>query len=238
LYPPGADKQYSVTALICTLNEAENLPHVLPEIPEWVDEILIVDGHSTDDTVKVIMDLCPRAKIVIQPGKGKAEAIKLGVQQATGDIIAMLDADGETPPAEMENFIKPLLEGYDLTKGTRLFKKLPPRMPIYRWFGNKVLAITCNVLYGTRFTDVCSGYNVFWKKHFLGLTLSYGIDEVGCSMEQQMIVKMAKAGMKIKEVPHTSKGRISGSSVISGFRLALKQGFTDWFIIMSERFRG
>jgi glycosyltransferase involved in cell wall biosynthesis len=236
LYPPGADKQYSVTTLICTLNEAENLPHVLPEIPGWVDEILIVDGHSIDDTVTVARQLCPRAKIVIQPGKGKAEAIKLGIQQAMSNIIAMLDADGETPPAEIENFIKPLLEGYDLTKGTRLFKTLPPSMPIYRWFGNKVLAITCNLLYCTRFTDVCSGYNVFWKKHFLELNLSYVANEVGCSMEQQMIVKMAKAGMKIKEVPHTCNGRIGGSSVISGFGKAWNQGFTDLWIIIKERF--
>ena len=236
MYPPGSDKQYSVTALICTLNEAENLPHVLPQIPQWVDEILIVDGNSTDNTVAVARDLCPRAIIVIQPHKGKAEAIKLGVQQAIGDIIVMLDADGETPPAEMENFIKPLLEGYDLTKGTRLFKKLPPRMPIYRWFGNKVLAITCNILYGTRFTDVCSGYNVFWKKRFLELDLSYGIDDIGCSMEQQMIVRMKKAGMKIKEVPHSSKGRLGGSSVINGFGKAWNQGFTDLWIIIKERF--
>lgn len=238
MYPPSADKQYSVTALICTLNEAENLPHVLPKIPSWVDEILIIDGHSTDDTGKVVKELCPRAKVVLQTGKGKSIALKEGVNQALGEIIVTLDADGETPPDEMENFIVLLLDGYDLAKGSRLFRTRPPRMPDYRWFGNKVLALTCNLLYGTRFSDICSGYNVFWKKRFLQIPLSYGTNEAGCSMEQQMIVRMKKAGMKIKEVPHTSKGRISGSSVIRSYGQAVQQGFRDWFIIIGERFRG
>jgi glycosyltransferase involved in cell wall biosynthesis len=195
-----------------------------------------VDGHSRDATTEIAKKLCPRIRILYQPNKGKGDALKYGVSQASGDIIVTLDADGETPPEEIESFIKPLLDGNDFAKGSRLFRKRPQRMPTYRWFGNKVLAFTCNILYGTRFSDICSGYNSFWKKEFFKLDLSYGENEVGCSMEQQMIVKAKKKGMKIKEVSHSSDGRIAGKSVLGSVRQSVNQGFRDWFIIIRERF--
>lgn len=231
-------KRVPVTVLICTLNEEKNLAHVLPGIPAWVDEILLVDSRSTDNTVAEAKRLCPDIEIQYQPGKGKGDALIHGIEHATGDIIVTIDADGETPPDEIENFVKPLLEGYDMAKGSRLYKKRPTKMPGYRWFGNKVLSTTCNILYGTRFSDVCSGYNAFWKKRIIELDLSYMKSETGCSMEQQMIVRAKKAGMKIIEVPHTSHGRINGASVISGFKKAARQGFIDWAVIIKERFRG
>jgi glycosyltransferase involved in cell wall biosynthesis len=227
-----------VTLLICSLNEEKNLPYVLPKIPDWIDEVLLVDGHSRDNTLAMAKRLCPRIKVLTQPGKGKGEALKYGVQQAKGDIIVTIDADGETPPDEAGLFVQPLLDGYDFAKGSRLYKTRPARMAGYRWLGNKTLAVTCNLLFRTSFSDVCSGYNAFWKKNFLKLDLSYGIKEMGCSMEQQMIVRAKKAHMKIKEVPHTSHGRINGDSVISGKWKAIEQGLRDWFIIVGERFHG
>lgn len=219
-----------VTVLICTLNEEECLPHVLPAIPESVGEILIVDGHSTDRTVEVAIRLCPSARIIFQPGKGKGDALKHGISQATGDIIVMLDADGETDPRYVPDFVGPLLDGrVDFVKGSRLTNGRPQRMPRYRWLGNRVLAITYNLLYGTRFTDICSGYIAFRKRSFDALSLTYD----NCEMEQQMLVRARKAGMRIVEVPHASDGRIAGMSKVSG----VKQGFIDWFVIIGERIR-
>lgn len=233
-----AERKLRITALICTLNEEENIPHVLPKIPDWVDEVLVVDGHSNDSTVAVIRSLRPDARILCQPGRGKGDALKYGVEQASGHIIVTLDADGETNPEDIPRFIEPLIKGYDFAKGSRLAYRRPRRMSCYRWLGNKVLAWTCNLLYGTSFTDICSGYNAFWKTKFLQLELTYHPNEVGCSMEQQMIVRAKKAGMKIKEVPHATQGRIAGASVIGGFKQATKQGFRDWFVVIKERFRG
>jgi len=227
-----------ITALICTLNEEENLPYVLPEIPEWVDEILLVDAHSTDRTVDVARELCPDIRILYQPGKGKGDALKHGIENASGDIIVTLDSDGETPPEEMERFVAPLLQGFDLVKGSRLTGKRPSRMLRYRWFGNKVLAITCNLLYGTHFTDICSGFNAYWRKTFLQLDLTPHPDERGCSLEQRMIVRVKMTGLRVKEVAHSSEGRIAGTSAIGGFRHALKQGFTDLLVIIKGRFCG
>ena len=218
-----------VTVLICSLNEGATVASVLSGVPRWVHEVLLVDGHSTDDTVDKARQVRPDIHVVYQPGKGKGEALRHGVQKASGDIIVTLDADGQTDPAEMPKFIEPLLDGYDWAKGSRLTYGRPLNMPWHRWLGNRVLAITSNILYGTRYTDICSGYNAFRKEAFQHLKLSYDSFE----MEQQMLVKIKKARMKVKEVAHLDVGRIDGVSKIS----SVKQGFIDWFVIISERFR-
>lgn len=224
------ERARSITALICTLNEEESLPHVLPKIPQWVDEVLLVDGHSTDRTVEVAKRLQPNIKVVFQPGRGKGDALRFGVREARGDIVVTLDADGETDPNDMLRFIEPLLNGYDFAKGSRLAHGRPIRMPRYRWFGNKVLAITFNLLYRTRYTDICSGYNAFWKRVFLQISLTYDTFH----MDQQLLARAHRARLKVAEVVHSSDGRIAGTSKTSG----IKQGFTDWFVIIAERFRG
>ena len=234
----SAGRRPRITVLICTLNEEENVPHVLPRIPAWVDEVLVVDGGSSDGTVAMVRSLRPDARILCQPGRGKGDALRYGVEQASGHIIVTLDADGETDPQDLPDFVEPLLQGHDFAKGSRLAKGRPLRMSRYRWLGNKILAWTCNLLYGTRFTDICSGYNAFWKARFLQLELTHDPNEVGCSMEQQMIVRAKKAGMKVEEVAHASEGRIAGASVIDGFKLATKQGFRDWLVVLRERIRG
>jgi glycosyltransferase involved in cell wall biosynthesis len=217
-----------VTALICTLNEAENLPHVLPKIPDWVDQVLIVDGRSTDGTVDLARRLRPGVHVCIQPGRGKGDALQYGVRHARGDVIVTLDADGETDPLELPAFVQAVLRGADFAKGSRLAGGRPRRMPIYRWVGNSILTMTFNLLYRTRFTDVCSGYTAFRKQTFLQLRLTYN----NCEMEQQLLARARKLGMTIVEVPHRSDGRIAGASKVSG----IKQGFIDWLVILKERF--
>jgi glycosyltransferase involved in cell wall biosynthesis len=227
-----------ISVIICTLNEEQNLPRVLPRVPDWVDEIMLVDGHSTDNTVSVAKQIRPEVKVLSQPGRGKADALQFGIRQASSDIIVCLDADGDTPPEDLERFVKPLLDGYDFAKGSRLAEGRPRTMSRYNWLGNKLLALACNMLFGTRFTDICAGYYSLKKEQFLQLSLTYSWNEDGCSMEQQMVVRAKKAGMRIKEVPYSSRGRIAGKSVISGLMRTTKQGFVDLFVILKERFRG
>lgn len=217
-----------VTVLICTLNEEESLPYVLPKIPQWVYEILLVDGHSTDRTVEVARRLKPDIKVLYQPGKGKGDALKWGFKHASGDIIITLDADGATDPEEMPRFIEPLLNGYDFAKGSR-FLNSRPNMPLHRQFGNWVLVTAANVLHGTRYTDICSGYNAFWKRAIEKVNLYSN----GFEMEQEMNVKIKKAGFKVTEVACSDKGRLSGKSKTRD----LMQGLIDLITIIRERFR-
>jgi len=224
--PEGCPK---TSVIICTLNEEQNIPHVLPKVPEWVDELLLVDGHSTDKTVEVAKKLRPDIRILYQPGKGKGDAMKYGIQQAIGDIIVTLDADGTTEPEEMPKFIKPLLNGFDFAKGSRFLNRRPMRMPWHRLFGNRVLVNETNLIFGTRYTDLCSGYNAFWKKAWERINFP---DEFG--YEPLITLRARKAGLKIIEIPCSDKGRVSGSSKLPNWR----QGWGAFKAILKERFRG
>jgi glycosyltransferase involved in cell wall biosynthesis len=219
-----------ISVIICALNEEQNLSHVLPKVPDWVDELILVDGHSTDRTVEVAKNLRPDIRVLFQLGRGKGDALKHGIKQATGDIIVTIDADGETNPEDIPRFIEPLLNGYDFAKGSRLLWGRPLKMPWHRWFGNRILDITCNFLHDTKYTDVCSGYNAFLKSAFLRLELKRD----GFEMEQEMLVKAKKAGLKVVEVEHHDLGRLGSTSKVS----TVKQGFTNLLVIMRECFRG
>src|SRR5665648_140528 len=156
MYPKSPYPKVSV--VICALNEEKNLPQVLPYIPSWVDEVILMDGHSTDNTVMMAKKLRPDIKVLYQPNKGKGEALKYGVAASKGDIIVTLDADGTYSSEEMSLFIKAIMDGYDFAKGTRFIGKSPDCMPRNRQFGNKILAMTSNLLFRTNYTDICSGY--------------------------------------------------------------------------------
>jgi len=226
--PEGYPK---ISVIICTLNEAENLSYVMPKIPNWVDEIILVDARSTDRTVEVARKLRPDIRILQQPGKGKGNALKYGIENASGEIIVTLDADGQTDPAEMPRFIEPLLSGYDFAKGSRLVSGRPSSMPWHRWFGNYLIFNTCNALYHTKFTDLCCGYNAFWRKILLEANL-WAKDN--WNYEPFIIAKLLKGRLKIIEIAYDYKARINGRSRLSDW----KQGLTAIKVLIRERFRG
>jgi O-antigen/teichoic acid export membrane protein len=219
----------SITALICTLNEEENLPHVLPRIPDWVDELVLVDGRSTDNTVAVASGLRPDVRIVHQPGRGKGDALKRGIEQATGDIIVTLDADGTTDPDDMPRFVHPLLTGCDFVKGSRFALSRPAGKPRHRIFGNWVIVTAYNILYRARYTDLCSGYNAFWRQAMARVDLS------GWTAQEEPLLnaRVRKAGLKVVEVGHHDKGRIAGETKQPSWR----QGFGAVRTVIRERFR-
>src|ERR1051326_4243701 len=103
-----------VSVVIPALNEADNLPHVLPRIPRWVHEVLVVDGNSTDGTAEIAEALLPDVRIVRQSGRGKGDALRAGFASATGDVIVMLDADGSMNPQEIPVYVGALLAGADM----------------------------------------------------------------------------------------------------------------------------
>src|SRR5690242_9973622 len=97
-----------VSFVIPTLNEAKNLPHLLPRIPEWAYEVIIIDGRSTDDTVEVARQLRPDVRIVMEPRRGKGAALRAGFRAARGEVIIALDADGSNAPEEAILFLSAL----------------------------------------------------------------------------------------------------------------------------------
>jgi glycosyltransferase involved in cell wall biosynthesis len=199
--------RFTISVIIPALNEAENLPHVLPRIPSWVHEVMLVDGHSTDDTVAVARSLRPNVRIIRQEGRGKGAALRSGFAAATGDIIVMLDADGSTDPAEIPAFVGALLAGADFAKGSRFLQGGGTAdMPLYRKLGNWGFVLGARLLFGGSYSDICYGYNAFWRRVLPHLDL----DGDGFEIETMMNVRALRAGLKIMEVPSFEAERVHG----------------------------
>jgi len=223
-------RRTTVSAVIPTLNEAENLPHVLARLPDCVDEVIIVDGHSTDDTVGVAKTLRPDARVVLQNRRGKGNALACGFAAATSDIIVMLDADGSTDPAEIPAFLAPLLEGADFAKGSRyLHGGGSSDITRVRSAGNRILGFAVNVLFGTSYTDLCYGYNAFWRHCLPYMQVTCD----GFEVETVINIRIAQAGLSTTEVPSREQARISGQSNLR----AWKDGRRVLNTIVAERFR-
>jgi glycosyltransferase involved in cell wall biosynthesis len=219
-----------VSVVIPTLNEAKNLPYVFGRLPHRLHEVIVVDGFSTDQTVEVAGFLRPDVKIVLQNRPGKGDALQRGFQAATGDIIVMLDADGSADPQEIPAFVAALVEGADFAKGTR-FRDGGGSADITRLrrVGNRGLNGVVNVLFGTSYSDLCYGYNAFWR-HCLG---AMNVDCTGFEVETLINIRIARAGLVTREVASFEGERIHGQSNLRTFR----DGWRVLRTILRERVR-
>jgi hypothetical protein len=220
--PPPAPR---VSVVIPTFNEAKNLPLVLSRIPADVHQVVVVDGHSVDGTVEVARRLRPDATVVLQNRTGKGNAVACGFAVATGDVVVMLDADGSADPEEIPRFVSALLAGADFAKGTRFAAGggSSDITPVRAW-GNRWLSRLANLLFGTHHTDLCYGYNAFWRHCLDHLGLEPGDPAPrrrwgdGFEIETVIHARMAKAHLRIAEVPSFEHPRIHGESRLNTWR--------------------
>ena len=198
-----------MSVVIPTLNEELNLPFVLPRIGTWIDEVIIVDGRSTDNTPGVARELMPGVRIVHERRSGKGAALRAGFAACTCDLIIMLDADGSTDPREIPVFVGALAAGAEFVKGTRFAQGAGTEdMWFVRKLGNRALVRLVRLLFGGRFSDLCYGYIALWKRVLDDLDL----DSDGFEIETQMNLRALAAGLKVVEVPSFERNRISGNS--------------------------
>jgi glycosyltransferase involved in cell wall biosynthesis len=228
--PGGPRPAPRVSVVIPTYNEAKNLPHVFGLLPDDVYEVIVVDGRSVDNTIEVARSLRDDVKIVLQNRKGKGNAMACGFAAVTGDIVVMLDADGSADPREIPLFVGALTSGADFAKGTR-FANGGGSSDItrVRAWGNRWLNRTANVLFGTHYTDLCYGYNAFWTHCLPALQLDAadrgGVDKLwgdGFEIETIINTRMAKAKLRIVEVPSFEFERIHGESNLNTWRDGLR----------------
>lgn len=224
-----------VSVVIPTLNEALNLPHVLPRIPTWVYEVLIVDGRSTDDTVAVARRLLPTVRIVEESRPGKGRALRSGFAAATGDVIVMLDADGSTDPGEIAAFVRSLVAGAEFAKGSRfLTGGGTADMSLHRKIGNAAFVALVRLLFGGEFTDLCYGYNAFWA----WIVPFLNLDGDGFEIETMMNVRALQIGLSIAEVPSFEAERLHGTSNLNTVRDGLRVVRTilrEWRLPVARR---
>ena len=222
------DARARVSVVIPTLNEAANLPHVFARLPSCVDEVVLVDGHSSDDTIAVARALMPDVRVLLQSGQGKGNALACGFAASSGDVIVMLDADGSTDPAEIPQFVQPLMEGADFAKGSRFVAGgASTDMTTVRRIGNRLLTGLVNLLYGTGYTDLCYGYNAFWA-HCLPCMQ---VDCSGFEVETLINTRIARAGLRVHEVASVEHERLHGDSHLR----ATRDGFRVLRTILAER---
>jgi glycosyltransferase involved in cell wall biosynthesis len=164
-------------------------------------------------------------RIVMQTRRGKGNALACGFAAATGDIIAMIDADGSTSAAEIPRFVRALLDGADFAKGSRFVHGAGSTdITRVRRLGNRVLSASVNMLYGTQYSDLCYGFNVFWRRHVpvFGLAderVSAGSPLWGDGFEVETLIniRFAAAGLRVTEVPSFEYPRIHGVSKLRTF---------------------
>ncbi len=213
----------TVSVVIPARDEEENIPFVLKGIPAWVYEIVLVDGNSLDRTVEVAKSYCQSIKVVAQPGKGKGDALRAGFRSCEGDIIVAMDADGSMDPAEMSTFISAIEKGHDLVKGSRA---LPgggsSDLTTFRKLGNWGLRTLANILYRSRFTELCYGYFAFRR----GTVDELELGSDGFEIETEIFVKAHRAGLRVMEVPSYESPRANGVSNLSPLR-------DGWRILMT-----
>lgn len=203
-----------VSVIIPTLNEAKNLTVLLPHLPAWLHEVVIVDGRSTDDTVEVAKSLLPNAKIVMERRKGKGVALRAGFEAAEGDILVMMDADGSMNPAEIGLFVRHLRDGADFVKGSRFLQGAGSSdISWLRQLGNWGFTVLVRLLYGGRYSDLCYGYAAFWRSVVPELAL----DGDGFEIETQMNIRALRSRLHIMEVPSFEFERHHGESNLRTF---------------------
>jgi glycosyltransferase involved in cell wall biosynthesis len=213
-----------ISVVVPTLNEERNLPHVLEQMPDKIYELILVDGGSVDNTVAVARELWPGVRVISQNRKGKGNALACGFAAAKGDVIAMVDADGSADPGEIPRFVEALMDGADFAKGSRFLRDGggSDDLTRIRALGNRGLSMVFNILYGTRYTDLCYGFNLFWRRHVDVLRLDVTSPSPltsdgrlwgdGFEIETLIHIRIAKAGLRIVEVPSFEHSRIHGFS--------------------------
>ncbi|WP_405179228.1 glycosyltransferase family 2 protein [Nocardia sp. NBC_01377] len=214
-----------VSVVVPVLNEAPNLRQVLPTIPDDY-EVVVVDGGSADESVDVVARLRPDAVVLRQTRWGKGNALGCGFAAATGEIVVMFDADGSADAREIDAFVATLLSGADFAKGTRFAAGGGSAdITALRRAGNNGLTLLANRLFGMHFTDLCYGYNAFWRDVLPLLDLpdhrpDDGAFRWGDGFEIETVItcRAAAAGLVIREVPSHEKHRLHGPSNLSAWR--------------------
>ncbi len=210
-----------VCILIPTLNEGKTIGGLVTEFRSMgFSDILVIDGHSTDNTVKNAES--SGAKVVLQTGKGKGQAVSQAFALITSKYLVMIDGDGTYLPEEIEKILEPVITGTaDHVIGNRFENYQKGAFSHLNLFGNKILNKIFGFAYGVWLEDILSGYRAFTNNAFKHIELN----RTGFEVETEITVDCVKKDLKIVEVPITYLARVSGAvtklqPVRDGFRIA------------------
>lgn len=205
-------KEITTSLIIPTLNEAETITQVLSEVPtKWIEEVIVVDGGSTDSTATIAEGL--GARIVYEARRGYGRACAKGSTAAIGEVIIFMDADGADDPQFIPHLLTPILNSEaDMVLGSRLAGHIAEgAMLWHQRLGNRLSAGLINRLYAVHLTDL-SPFRAVVRDKLLTLDLR----DMTYGYPTEMIVKAIRQGWRMREVPVNYRMRAGGKSKISG----------------------
>jgi dolichol-phosphate mannosyltransferase len=205
---PNGEK---ISVIVPTRNEADNLLPVLARAHPHADELLVIDGHSSDGTRDIAV-ACG-ARVIIDDRQGKGAAIRRGIAEAQGDVLVFLDADGSHDPADIPALVAPILAGKaDHVSGSRMLggsDELHATVHQFvRLFGSQVITLSINYTLGVRLTDCQNGFRAIRRE----VAQQLGLQESITTIEQEMIIKTIRRGYRITEVATHEYARANGQS--------------------------
>jgi glycosyltransferase involved in cell wall biosynthesis len=219
----------AVSLIIPAKDEAQNVAWVLRRLPPEVDEVILVDGNSTDDTVEVARAVYPDIIVVQERGPGKGAAMRTGMEIARGDLIVLIDADGSMDPREIHRYVDAAADS-DFVKGSRFtIDGGSEDISATRKLGNRTLLGMVNFLYGARLTDLCYGYMAVRRSALPALALRAD----GFEIETEMTARALRCGLRISEVPSFEAPRRYGESHLR----TMRDGWRVLRTLLFERFR-
>jgi dolichol-phosphate mannosyltransferase len=210
--PAAAGK---VSVAVMTRNEEANVADVVRAVMPHADETLVIDGHSTDRTREIAESL--GASVHLDGGRGIRTAMKL----ASGDALVFIDADGSHDPEDIPALVAPILAGKaDLVIGSRWTGGSDELggdiSKLIRSTGSSIITIAINYRWGVRLTDSQNGFRAISRRAIETIRLREDI----FTIEQEMIMRCLRAGLKVTEVPAHEFRRRSGSSQIVVWKVA------------------
>lgn len=202
-----------VTIVIPAKNEEHTIQEVIEGVRPYGDEILVVDGHSTDDTRKIALDL--GARVELDHGRGKGDGIRTAIEKAKGDVLVFIDADGSHEPSDIPKLLGPILRGEaDLVIGSRgrggSDEAYGTITDFIRNTGGHVILLAINYRFGVRLTDSQNGFRAIKAEVAKRLDLREDLTTI----EQEMLMKCLKLGYRVADVPSHEYRRKHGDSRI------------------------
>jgi glycosyltransferase involved in cell wall biosynthesis len=214
----------STDLIVLTLNEIQGLKKIMPLVKkEWVNNIIVVDGGSTDGTIEEAKKMGFR--VITQEIKGHGGAILAGFNASTADNIVIFGPDGNHSPDEIPRLIEKIAEGYDQVIVSRFTKNsVNLDAGIIDSFGNRMFVFLVNVIFGGHYTDTLNESRIITRKAMLEIKF----DAMNMTSTQQMSIRGLKKRQKICEISGNEGKRIGGERKMHSFRVGIQ---LSWQII-------
>ena len=223
-----------LSVIIPVYNEIKTIQEIIKRVQATglADEIIAVDDGSTDGSRDLLAKIKTEANIMViyhDRNQGKGKAVRTGIQNASGDLIIIQDADLEYDPREYTNLLRPIQEGIaDVVYGSRFLGA--GRRPVLFWnmVANKILTLVTNVLYNNILTDMETGYKLFRRQVVQNMTLHAH----GFEFEPEFTAKILKSRARVYEVPITFNPR----DYSDGKKIKMRDAFIAMWTLIKYRF--